>query len=104
MTPEPFHPVIHGMLLTGDKPLYLTAQITGGHGFSSRDQRHADLVAAEQDRREVPRAIPRGARREDAAVSSAHDHVVHGEDPWLPKVDAELRNLSRNGVARVPRN
>lgn len=32
---EPFHPVIHGMLLTGDKPLYLTARITGGHGFSS---------------------------------------------------------------------
>ncbi len=23
------------MLLTGDKPLYLTARITGGHGFSS---------------------------------------------------------------------
>ncbi|MGA2319165.1 MAG: FAD-dependent oxidoreductase [Solirubrobacteraceae bacterium] len=35
LTPEPFHPVIHGMLLTDGKPLYLTAQITGGHGFSS---------------------------------------------------------------------
>lgn len=35
VTAEPFHPVIHGMLLTGDKPLYLTARITGGHGFSS---------------------------------------------------------------------
>ncbi len=35
VTPEPFHPVIHGMLLTGGKPLYLTAHITGGHGFSS---------------------------------------------------------------------
>jgi sulfide:quinone oxidoreductase len=33
--PEPFHPVIHGMLLTDGKPLYLTARITGGHGFSS---------------------------------------------------------------------
>jgi sulfide:quinone oxidoreductase len=33
---EPFHPVIRGMLLTGDKPLYLTARITGGHGFSSQ--------------------------------------------------------------------
>ncbi|HEV3093811.1 MAG TPA: FAD-dependent oxidoreductase [Solirubrobacteraceae bacterium] len=32
---EPFHPVIRGMLLTGDKPLYLTARITGGYGFSS---------------------------------------------------------------------
>jgi sulfide:quinone oxidoreductase len=35
VTPEPFDPVIHGMLLTDDKPMYLTAKITGGHGFSS---------------------------------------------------------------------
>jgi sulfide:quinone oxidoreductase len=35
ITPRPFHPVINGMLLTGDKPLYLTAQITGGRAFSS---------------------------------------------------------------------
>jgi sulfide:quinone oxidoreductase len=35
VTPEPFHPVIHGMLLTDGKPLYLTARITGGQGFSS---------------------------------------------------------------------
>jgi sulfide:quinone oxidoreductase len=35
VTPEPFTPVIHGMLLTAEKPLYLTAQITGGQGFSS---------------------------------------------------------------------
>jgi sulfide:quinone oxidoreductase len=35
VTPEPFNPVIHGLLLTGDKPLYLTAHITGGQGFSS---------------------------------------------------------------------
>jgi sulfide:quinone oxidoreductase len=34
-TPERFDPVIHGMLLTHEKPRYLTAQITGGHGFSS---------------------------------------------------------------------
>jgi sulfide:quinone oxidoreductase len=35
VSPEPFHPVIRGMLLTDDKPVYLTARITGGHGFSS---------------------------------------------------------------------
>ena len=35
VTPEPFHPVIRGMLLTDEKPLYLTARITGGQGFSS---------------------------------------------------------------------
>lgn len=35
VTPEPFMPVIHGKLLTGEAPLYLTARITGGQGFSS---------------------------------------------------------------------
>lgn len=35
VTPEPFHPVIHGILLTGEAPRYLTARITGGQGFSS---------------------------------------------------------------------
>ncbi|HXR28477.1 MAG TPA: FAD-dependent oxidoreductase [Solirubrobacteraceae bacterium] len=35
VTPEPFHPVIRGMLLTDEKPIYLTARITGGQGFSS---------------------------------------------------------------------
>jgi sulfide:quinone oxidoreductase len=36
VAPERFNPVIHGMLLTNDKPQFLTAQITGGHGFSSQ--------------------------------------------------------------------
>jgi sulfide:quinone oxidoreductase len=35
VTPERFAPVINGMLLTDDKPRYLTAHITGGKGFSS---------------------------------------------------------------------
>ena len=35
ITHQPFDPVIHGMLLTAEKPLYLTARIAGGHGFSS---------------------------------------------------------------------
>jgi sulfide:quinone oxidoreductase len=35
LTPEAFDPVIHGMLLTDGKPRYLTAHISGGHGFSS---------------------------------------------------------------------
>jgi sulfide:quinone oxidoreductase len=33
--PTPFHPVIHGILLTGDAPRYLSARFTGGRGFSS---------------------------------------------------------------------
>ncbi|HXP99108.1 MAG TPA: FAD-dependent oxidoreductase, partial [Solirubrobacteraceae bacterium] len=35
ITPQRFNPMIHGMLLTNGKPQYLTAHITGGHGFSS---------------------------------------------------------------------
>jgi sulfide:quinone oxidoreductase len=35
VTPERFDPVINGMLLTNDRPRYLSAHITGGQGFSS---------------------------------------------------------------------
>jgi sulfide:quinone oxidoreductase len=35
LTPRPFDPVIQGILLTDAEPLYLTAKIAGGHGFSS---------------------------------------------------------------------
>lgn len=35
VTPSKFHPVIHGVLLGGERPLYLSAHITGGHGSSS---------------------------------------------------------------------
>jgi sulfide:quinone oxidoreductase len=33
--PSKFHPMVHGILLGGDRPLYLSAHITGGHGSSS---------------------------------------------------------------------
>ncbi len=33
--PRPFDPLIHGLLLTGGAPRYLTAHLAGGHGFSS---------------------------------------------------------------------
>ena len=36
MTATPFHPVIRGVLMTGDKPRYLSARFTGGHGFNSQ--------------------------------------------------------------------
>lgn len=32
---EPFAPVLRGILLTGSTPRYLSARITGGHGFAS---------------------------------------------------------------------
>jgi sulfide:quinone oxidoreductase len=34
--PEPFRPLIRGMLLTGSKPKYLSAHLTGGHSFNSK--------------------------------------------------------------------
>lgn len=34
--PHPFHPEIHAILLGADKPLYLSAHVTGGHGSSSQ--------------------------------------------------------------------
>ena len=33
--PQPFHPVLQAILLGADKPLYLSAHFTGGHGSSS---------------------------------------------------------------------
>jgi sulfide:quinone oxidoreductase len=33
--PQPFHPVLRGMLMTYDKPYFMSAQITGGQGYSS---------------------------------------------------------------------
>ena len=33
--PVEFHPVVHGILLGAERPLYLAAHITGGHGSSS---------------------------------------------------------------------
>ena len=36
VTPTPFHPVIRGVLMTGGKPRYLSARVTGGHGFNSQ--------------------------------------------------------------------
>jgi len=36
LTPRRFHGEIHGVLLTGRKPRYLTAHITGNRGYSSQ--------------------------------------------------------------------
>ena len=36
VTPTPFRPLIRGVLMTGGKPRYLSARVTGGHGFNSQ--------------------------------------------------------------------
>jgi sulfide:quinone oxidoreductase len=33
--PKPFNPIVHGALIGGERPLYLRARITGGHGSNS---------------------------------------------------------------------
>ena len=35
-TPAPERPEIHGMLLTGARPLWLAARLAGGRGLDSR--------------------------------------------------------------------
>jgi sulfide:quinone oxidoreductase len=35
VAPKAFHPVVRGSLLTGQRPLYFSADVTGGHGPSS---------------------------------------------------------------------
>ena len=49
--PKPFEPEIYGVLLTDERPRYIHAQLTGGHGFSSEFSEtpiegHADKIAA----------------------------------------------------------
>jgi len=39
--PEPFRPVLRGLLLTGSTPRYMRAEVTGGHGEDWRVSDHA---------------------------------------------------------------
>jgi sulfide:quinone oxidoreductase len=46
-----FHPIVHAILIGGERPLYLSAHITGGHGSSSEisetpTRSHAAKIAA----------------------------------------------------------
>ena len=51
--PDPLTPVVRGLLLTGDKPLYLVASLVGGLGWSSEVHEHCpwpvdDKLVAEE--------------------------------------------------------
>ena len=67
--PEPFKPVLRGLLLTGMVPRYLR----GEPGTAEVDGRHRGaVVAAVEDRRPPPRAVPgRQARALGGAASRA---------------------------------
>ena len=58
--PEPFRPVLRGLLLTGGQPRYLRHELTGGR-TGRRSEPGAALVAAGEDRRPLPRTLPRRA-------------------------------------------
>ena len=58
LEPRPFRPVLRGLLLTGDGPRYLHSERVGGAGKATH---RAALVAAGEDRRPVPRSVPRAA-------------------------------------------
>jgi sulfide:quinone oxidoreductase len=36
VTPSPFKPVLHGLVLTGESPIFLRVALTGGHGETSQ--------------------------------------------------------------------
>ena len=86
VTPEPFRPVIRGMLLTDDKPLYLTAHMTGGQGASYSSQvtdtpawTPAGKIAARYlapyldklDSQTGPRAAPQGGSSQETRKQGA---------------------------------
>ncbi|HET9102179.1 MAG TPA: hypothetical protein VFN55_02400 [Solirubrobacteraceae bacterium] len=48
VVPEPFRPRLRGVLRTGRRPLYLSADLIGGHAFSSRVSVQASWDAGEK--------------------------------------------------------
>ncbi|HEY6398693.1 MAG TPA: FAD-dependent oxidoreductase, partial [Solirubrobacteraceae bacterium] len=67
LEPKPFHPEIRAILLGGDKPLYLSAHVTGGHGSSSQ--------VSEEPLWSPPTKI---AARYLAPYLESHDHEPQG--------------------------
>ena len=60
LEPRPFRPVLRGLLLTGDGPRISPRRVVGRRRAG---ERRAAVVAACQDRRPLPRAVPGGAER-----------------------------------------
>ena len=68
----PFRPVLRGLLLTGATPRFLRAEVSGRRRPTRRGGVDARaLVAAEQDRRALARALPRAAPRRARARPAA---------------------------------
>ena len=76
--PERFDPVIRGILLGGDKPLYLSAHITGGHGSGSRS---ATRPLGRRRRRSLPSTCRRTSSR---ATARRYADAVADDDVPTP--------------------
>ena len=92
VTPAPFRPVLRGLLLTGGAPLYLRSTLSARRRARGR-QRHAGrppsehrrlapgaVVAAEQDRRPLPRAA--AGHGATAAAAGRADAGLQRRSGW----------------------
>ena len=68
--PMPFRPVLRGMLFTGEAPLYMRSDVPGADPDVRRRLVSA-LVAADEDRRPLPCALPVRTRRRGGAPQAA---------------------------------
>ena len=71
IVPRPFDPVIQGVLFTDDEPAYLQARLARDEGRAVGAALLFAVVAAEQDRRPAPLAVPGHPRRRAADPGDA---------------------------------
>ena len=103
--PRPFRPVLRGLLLTGGEPRFMRAEVSGGEDHPPAGVHPRALVAAEQDRRPLARALPRPApRRARAGARRARGggRGPHARQP--PRADrARARRPPRGRAGRRSR-
>jgi len=96
VTPEPFRPVLRGMLLTGDRPRYLRAEISGGRG--------EDWEVAEHALWWPPSKI--AGRRLAPYLGVHHRELARGRDadglPVEVEIELEARAAGTGKVTALP--
>ena len=97
----PFRPVLRGMLLTGGEPRFMRSDVPGADPDDFRRLVSA-LVAADEDRRSLSRAIPLGAQRGGGVRPSRRGlhrsrHPADGDDPARLTVIARARAAPKSG-------
>ena len=105
LTPEPFQPVLRGLLLTGGRPRYLRHELTGRRP-GRYSQPGSALVAAGEDRRPPSRTLPRRTSPASRAHPSRGLHRARsGSRSTSPRESSiSLRPTARReGRARATR-